>query len=241
MVYTRRDYRNLIKPSGLDSYNVKIEESDLHISTKGIYAVEARQKLLRTREIIKNYIDAHPQFREEMGGLAPADDMPGLIKNMTESSAACNVGPMASVAGAIAAEVGRKLCDYSPEVIVENGGDIFIKTEKERTAAVFAADSPLSMKIGIMVYPSPAGTGISTSSGRVGHSVSLGNAEAALCISGNPALADAAATAVGNMVMSPSDIEDSLNYSRTIKNLDGCLIIVGGSMGAAGNIEVVKI
>jgi ApbE superfamily uncharacterized protein (UPF0280 family) len=138
LLYTKRDYRNLVFPAGLDSYNVKIGESDLHISTSGVFADEAEEKLIRTREIIENYIASHLEFKEEMGPVEVAKDMDPLIKEMAEKSALCGVGPMATVAGAVAQNVGMDLLRYSPEVIVENGGDIFIKSREERISAVFA-------------------------------------------------------------------------------------------------------
>ena len=45
---------------------------------------------------------------------------------------------MAAVAGVIAEAVGRDLLAFSPGVIVENGGDIFVKISKKRLVGIYA-------------------------------------------------------------------------------------------------------
>ncbi len=101
---------------------------------------------------------------------------------------------------------------YSPEVIVENGGDIFLKTSQAATVALYAGNSPLSLKVGILLAAAMTPLGVCTSSGTVGHSLSLGRADAACVLAADTALADAAATALGNRVKVPDDIPAALEW-----------------------------
>ncbi len=119
---------------------------------------------------------------------------------MAAAAQTAGVGPMAAVAGAIAECVGRELLEFSPEVIVENGGDIFLKVSHRRTVGIFAGDSPLTGRIGIQIEARDTPLGVCTSSGTVGHSLSFGRADAVVVLAPAAALADAAATAIGNRV-----------------------------------------
>jgi ApbE superfamily uncharacterized protein (UPF0280 family) len=148
---------------------------------------------------------------------------------------------MAAVAGAMAESVSKDLLKLSKEVIVENGGDIYLATSRERTIGIFAGDSPLSLKIGIVIGPEDSPLGVCTSSGTVGPSLSFGKADAVCILSKSAALADAAATAVGNIVKEKKDIESGLERGKEIEGVLGILIIVGEKMGVWGNVKLVRI
>ena len=160
---------------------------------------------------------------------------------MAASARAANVGPMAAVAGAIAELVGRKLLEFSDEVIVENGGDIFIKTSRKRLVGIYAGSSPFTGKLAIEIGPEGTPMGICTSSGTVGPSLSLGLADAAIVLSASAALADAAATSIGNLVKSPDDIPAALEHGQSINGVMGILLIAGERMGIWGDIKLVKL
>ena len=104
---------------------------------------------------------------------------------------------------------------------------------------LFRSDSPFSGKLAVEISPSDAGTGVCTSSGTVSHSLSFGKADAALIISDNAALADAAATAVGNAVKSKDHIEKGIVLARSIDGVKGVLIIVKDKLGSWGEIKLV--
>ncbi|MGZ3535016.1 MAG: UPF0280 family protein [Thermodesulfobacteriota bacterium] len=137
--------------------------------------------------------------------------------------------------------VSRDLLKLSKEVIVENGGDIYMATSKERTIGIYAGNSPLSLKIGVVISPEESPLGICTSSGTVGPSLSFGRANAVCLLSKSAALADAAATAVGNIVKEKKDIELGLEKGREIKGILGALIIVEEKMGVWGNIKLTQL
>ena len=148
---------------------------------------------------------------------------------------------MAAVAGAVAETVGRALLEVSRQVVVENGGDVFIKADRPAVAALFAGQSPLSMKLGIRVADASAGIGMCTSSGTVGHSFSNGSADAVCVISSSCSLADAAATAVGNRVHSAQDIPSAIAFGRRIDGIAGIVVVVGAKIGAWGALELVPL
>ena len=148
------------------------------------------------------------------------------------------VGPMAAVAGALAERVGRDLLARTDEIIVENGGDIFIKTLHPLTVAVFAGRSPLSLKIGLDIEPANRPMAVCTSSGSVGHSLSKGLADAVCVLSRSCALADAAATAIGNRVRNQKDIQPAIDWGRAVAGVEGILVIMGEKMGMWGRVRL---
>jgi hypothetical protein len=148
---------------------------------------------------------------------------------------------MAAVAGAVAEAVGRDLLQISDEVIVENGGDIYLSTAKERTVGLYAGRSPLSLKVGVLVGPETSPLGICTSSGTVGPSLSFGKADAVCVLSDSAALADAAATSIGNVVRDENDIERGLRRGREIEGVWGIVIVVGDKMGVWGNVRLIRL
>jgi hypothetical protein len=148
---------------------------------------------------------------------------------------------MAAVAGAIAQYVGADLLKLSPELIVENGGDIFLKSKGERVVAIYAGGSPLSGKIGIRIKGAATPLGVCTSSGTVGHSLSFGRADAVVAVAKSAILADAAATAVGNRVKTVADITAGLEYAKGIDGLLGAVIILGEKFGAWGDVEICRL
>ena len=126
---------------------------------------------------------------------------------------------MAAVAGAISEFAGKGLLEYTSQVILENGGDIFIKTDKERKIGIYAGDSVLSGKVALRIIPEATPAGISTSSGTVGHSLSFGRADAVTVVSSDAALADACATAACNKVKTEADIKAALDFVSKTTNV----------------------
>jgi ApbE superfamily uncharacterized protein (UPF0280 family) len=166
---------------------------------------------------------------------------PKIVKDMAKAGKAANVGPMAAVAGAVAEFVGKDLLKYSPEIIVENGGDIFLRSKVTRKIGVFAGEhSPFTHKIAIEIDPSDTPIGVCTSAGTVGHSLSFGKADAVVTIAKSTALADAAATAIGNVVKTAADIDAGLALSEKIRGLKGVLIVKDDQLGVRGKIRIVK-
>ena len=147
---------------------------------------------------------------------------------------------MASVAGAIAEFVGYDLLDFSPEIIVENGGDIFIKSAKQRLIGIYAGSSPLTGKIGLEINGQDTPLGICSSSGTVGYSLSYGKADAVIVLSRCTPLADAAATAIGNLILKSGDIAAGIEFAKSIDGLLGTVIIKDDDMGLWGEVKIIQ-
>ena len=237
----KKDYRNRVDPGDLVSFQVRVKETDLLIHAETDLASTARDAVLRCRGYLEAYIGLNPEFQNVLAPWKAQGPAPPIVRTMTRSGEVAGVGPMAAVAGAIAEQVGGELLAASPQIIVENGGDVFLCTQAPVVVGIFAGTSPLSMRIGLRVSPSGKPMGVCTSSGTVGHSMSFGKADAVCVTSGSCPLADAAATAIGNRVGSKSDIPKAVEFGKTIAGIDGVLIIVGDQIGMWGRLELVSL
>ncbi|MEE8381159.1 MAG: UPF0280 family protein [Thermodesulfobacteriota bacterium] len=237
----RTFYRERITAKDLVSFPILIKETDLLIFADTLLKDEAENSVLINRHHLENYILKFPYFLDSLIPLALDEIAPPIIKEMLRSALLAQVGPMASVAGAIAEFVGRDLLKHTKQIVVENGGDIFIKIAKDFTIGVYAGNSPLSNTLGLKITPDITPVGVCTSSGTVGHSLSFGKSNAVTVIAQSTPLADAAATAIGNLVSEKKDIEAGLERAKSIKGIQGTLIIVGDQFGAWGNVEIVSI
>lgn len=239
-MYQKRFYRDYIKAQGLVKFNVTEYESDLEIVSKSDLKNEALAQLKKYRNEITNYISLYPEFMTSLAPINPSDDAPAIVKHMCSASKAANVGPMAAVAGAISEYVGKALEKYTDELIIENGGDIYIKSNHDRHVLIYAGKSPLSNKIALLIPGNGNSIGVCTSSGTVGHSLSFGKADAAVVISHDTLLADATATAVGNRVKTADDIEQGINFAKSIPGIEGVVIIIQDKLGIWGNITLTR-
>jgi len=240
--YRDRTYRT-IEQSGLVSSFVRMVETDLHILAPVEVEDEALRLVAEVRRQIEGYIRKNGLFGDSLEPLPMDDTAPMAVQEMLASGRLAGVGPMASVAGVIAEFVGRGLQQSGIEdLIVENGGDIYIARKQECTVSVFAGTSPLSNRLGIRLQPETMPCGICCSSGTIGHSMSFGHADAVVVSAALTALADAAATRIGNEVgRGPASLDQALQVARTIKGLSGVLIIRDDKLGAWGDIELVRL
>ena len=236
-----RTYRARMARPGLQGFRVVVKETDLWVLAARDFSPEVRDLVIQERQQLEAYIAGHPDFLTSLVPW-PADPFaPPVVREMIEAARAAGVGPMAAVAGALAARVGRQLASLSPEVIVENGGDIFMAITQPATIALFAGKSPLSHRVGLKIDPSLSPLGVCTSSATVGHSLSFGRADAACVLAESAALADAAATALGNRVQGPDTIASALAWAAALPNLLGAVVIVGEKLGAWGQVELVPL
>jgi ApbE superfamily uncharacterized protein (UPF0280 family) len=240
-MYEKRTYRNLVKTDDLVKFEVMVKETDLLVRAERDLSKETRESVLKYRHQLETYIAMNPEFEKSLIPLKDDPHAPEIVQEMIQTSQWACVGPMAAVAGAIAESVSKDLLKLSKELIVENGGDIYLATSKERTIGIYAGNSPLSLKIGIVIRPEETPLGVCTSSGTVGHSFSFGKADTVCILSKSAALADAAATAVGNIIQEKKDIEWGLEKGKEIKGVSGALIIVGEKMGVWGNVRLTRL
>jgi ApbE superfamily uncharacterized protein (UPF0280 family) len=239
MKYEERTYRSIINKDTLTSYNVKIAESDLLISSDTNLTDEALKSLVKHRHALETYIKNHPEFLASLLPLTEDDLAPPIVRDMLAKSKICGVGPMAGVAGAVSEFVGHDLLNHTKNIVIENGGDIFIKSQNKLLVSIYAGESLLSYKVNFIIKPEETPLGICTSSATVGPSLSFGKADAVCVISKSATLADAAASAIGNKVKSKKDIKITLDFGIKIKGVTGIIIIMGSEMGAIGKVELV--
>ncbi|MDQ7779709.1 MAG: UPF0280 family protein [Planctomycetota bacterium] len=239
--YQERSYRSWVTDRGLVTFEVKVRETDLQIRAEHDLSELADKLVRECRRDIESYIARDRRFLTSLTPLAVEANAPVIVKRMAEDAAQFGVGPMAAVAGAIADCVGRGLLQHSAHVIVENGGDIFALTPSPVTFALFAGQkSPFTRGFRFRVSCAARGKGICTSSGTVGHSLSFGKADAAVVVAQSASYADAAATALGNLVRCEDDIERIVEQERRLQRVDGVVLALGGRIGIWGDIEVVE-
>ncbi len=239
--YEPRTYRNFDGSDGFHTFRVVVETSDLYV--KALCPLERQTEALinKCRAQIQWAIARKPEF---LTSLKPLEDNPAdspIVASMIRAGKKAGTGPMAAVAGAVAEFVGKELLQWSPEVIIENGGDVFLKIARPIVVGIFAGNSRFSGELGIQVQPTMLPIGICTSSGRVGPSLSLGVSDAATIISKDAALADAVATAMGNRIQSPKDLKSAVEWAMTVPGVEAALAAVDDEMAVLGDLELVPL
>jgi ApbE superfamily uncharacterized protein (UPF0280 family) len=241
-MYAERTYRNRVYSGRLQaSFRVVVKETDLFIRAGEDLKEIARESVLRHRGYLENYIRQNAGFAETLLPAVVRGPAPAIVRAMAAAGQQAGVGPMAAVAGAIAGCVGQDLLAHTGDVIVENGGDLFIKSREPVTIGIFANQSPLSLRVGLRVDTHQQARAVCTSSGTVGHSLSMGKADAVCILSASCSLADAAATSVGNHVKTTDDIHKAIEIGKNIKGVDGIIVIIKEKIGMWGDVEIVPL
>jgi len=218
-----------------------VKETDLFIQAGMNLDVQAKESILLHRGTIESFIRQYPDFSTSLVPMQIPKPVPKIIADMMDAGTGSGVGPMAAVAGAIAEHVGLDLLKLSQEIIIENGGDIFIVTNQPVTIGIFANRSPLNMRIGLKIDGCGRPIAVCTSSGTVGHSLSFGTADAVTVVSRSCPVADAAATAIANRVKQKSDIPEAIKFGKDIKGVKGLVIIKDDKAGMWGDLNVARL
>ncbi|MCE5238081.1 UPF0280 family protein [bacterium] len=238
-MFQPRVYRNQAGSDDLVSFRVCVAETDLLVSAESDQAARGFAIVRALREDIEQEIGLDRRFLTSLEPLPTRRACPPVVRAMYEAAQQAGVGPMAAVAGAVAESVARALQPHSAQIVVENGGDIYIISKVSRVIGIQAGQSPLSGKLGLKI---PAGSlGVCTSSGTVGHSLSFGRADAALIAADDGALADAFASALGNRVQSAADVPAAMEWAQTAPGVRQALVIVGETMGVWGEFELTAV
>jgi len=222
----------------------EIRETAVTIICEEIYLATAQESIFRSREVIERFIREDPLFRDTLEPYAEPADADPLIRRMCDAGRAAEVGPMASVAGAIAEQaIGDLVAAGSEQAIVDNGGDIAMFLSEATDVALYAGRSPVK-NIGFRMPGDRRKRGVCTSSGTVGPSISFGVADAAVVFSSNVALADACATRLGNEVKNGDEdvMKAALRTVCKIEGVDAALVVVGEKIAMLGKLpELVKV
>lgn len=236
--WTAAAYRRLACPDELVPIQVRVEQSDLMIFARRPREAQARALVLEARRQITDYMERCPEFAASLTPLPPDTTAAPVVSAMLQASRQAGVGPMAAVAGAIAEYVGRALSARNEDVIVENGGDVFLRSRRRREIALLAEHTAL-VGLRVALPAAPQGLGLATSAGTLGHSLSFGKADAVTVLAGSAALADALATAIGNEVRTASDLPRALQMAQAL-GARGIVIVADGHLAAWGAVEILE-
>ena len=203
----------------------------------------AEQAVFEARERILRKISEDPFFMTTYDPYPVSEKDDYLIRRMCEASSTADVGPMAGVAGAVAVFAVEKMCQAGASyAIVENGGDIAMKIDRDVTVGVFQDDERFK-ELAFRIPKRDGIFGVCSSSGSIGPSVSFGKSGISTVFSDNVILADACATALGNMIRDggADEMSSALERIGGIEGVDGCAAISNGLFAMFGSVpELIK-
>jgi ApbE superfamily uncharacterized protein (UPF0280 family) len=237
--YQRRFYRDWTNTKDLYLTRLAEKETDLQILTdKPVDGDFLKERIHLYRCQIEDYISKDKRFLTALKPVEVELNAAPIVREMAQAAKKANVGPMASVAGAIAQFIGRDLLRRGyREVIIENGGDIFLKSRNIRIIRIYTGKKKLYKNLSLKIKPKDTPLGICTSSGTIGHSLSFGRADAAVILSKRASLADAVATATANRVKSSKDLDKVAGFTKSIKGVLGAVIIIKSKLICWGKLE----
>ena len=217
------------------------------------YIEVAKHEIMRRRRDLERFVRWHPYFLVtferyridddvEVGGTRETGEIPEVVRRMIDAADKFGIGPMSAVAGTLAEFTVEAMRDAgATHAMVDNGGDIALINDREVLVGIYAGESQFSNKLALRIKPSASLTGICTSSGTVGHSISFGTADAATVISASASLSDAAATALCNAVTDARSIKEAFDVIKHVEGVEGALVIYRDTLATWGNVpEVVK-
>jgi len=236
MNYKSRFYRSQSSERNV-VFNVKLDTTDLHIAAERNLYNEAYLKVHELRVEIENHIKERDEFLYSLKPLNYDGNLHPIIVDMYEAGMLAGVGPMAAVAGAIAEYTGKELLKFSREVIVENGGDTWMRLLSPAIAGIYTHNLYFKDKLWLWISPEETPCSLCTSSGTLGHSLSFGKADVVTVIAENGALADAVATGACNIVQDEHSMEHAIDYAMSIEGVMGCVIVYRDVLAAKGSVE----
>lgn len=220
----------------------EIELDETHIRlTSDLANHGLKRYIFSIRRDLKNYILRNSDFSLSFEPVEVEEDAPLIVRTMAEASRVCDVGPMACVAGSIAQLSLDYLIDCGTKYsIVENGGDIALVNDEEVLCGIYSNNQVLGNNIAFSLKARRSPLGICTSSGKIGHSISFGDADSVCVISSSAAVSDGLATRIANEIRGPTSedkIANGLECCEDYKEFfDGALLISDGHVGSIGRL-----
>jgi ApbE superfamily uncharacterized protein (UPF0280 family) len=245
-MYEPRLYRTKFNSENFKFFTVVYKETDLYIGIdKTSYHSDIEKfsydLVYSLRNTLDEYIKVNKEFLESHIPIKFDVTAPLIANEMMLASYKADVGPMATVAGAFAEFVGTSIEKKFGvnEIIVENGGDIYLNIRHDLTISIYAGNSPLSEKTGLIIDHNETPLGICTSSGTVGHSFSYGKADAVTIVCKSSLLSDAYATAYCNKIKEDKDVNIIIDQIKDNINVISAVIIKNNKFAVAGKFRVV--
>ncbi len=259
----QRHYRGICKARACEvSFQLVVEESDLRVVAEHDLSASMLHTLRALRADVHAWTVLYPECRTSLAPLPLPTAAPEIVRRMYSAAQRAGVGPFAAVAGVIAHMLADEYAHASPNLLIENGGDIYMHSQRERHVALLAhPESMNSMKneahahsgtrremqeggesgeyaLGLRFAPEEFPLALCTSSATIGHSLSLGQGELAVVRASDGALADAVATALGNRLKSAAFVESAVQFAQSISGVDGVFVQCDDKIGAWGAIQL---
>ncbi len=243
-----RGYRTKMVQERFRHFTIQYKETDLWIGVDPESYDNAledfvleRVRYLRTE--IEDYAKRDKRFFFALSPYFTRLTPGPAVEHLFHCAERAGVGPMAGVAGLFAQDIGVAIeKEFGvDEIVIENGGDVYLNLKREAIISIYAGDSPLSEKVGLKIEPEDTPLGICTSSGTVGHSLSFGQADAVVIVCKDACLADTYATAFANQIQEGADIYPVLQKISSVFDILGAVVIVGDGLGIRGRFCLVPL
>jgi ApbE superfamily uncharacterized protein (UPF0280 family) len=221
------------------SFQIVIEETDLWVAAHADLSAPMADHVRLLRGQIRSYAAIHPDFLPSLTPLQAAPGSPEIVRRMCAAAELTGVGPMAAVAGTVAQMVAEKFRPDSPDLLVENGGDTYLCSTRDRHIGLLSMPGE-DMRLCVPVPAEEFPCSFCASSARIGHSLSFGKADLVVARSRDAALADAAATALANALTGAQAMDRVLAMARAWEGigLDGVFAQCEGRIGVWGKMEL---
>ena len=219
-----------------------MEQSDLYVISTGDHRAKILERLHKVRRDIKGHICLYPEFSSSLAPLEVDENSPEIVRTMAQAAALFNVGPMAAVAGAISQDICDYISPMSPDILIENGGDIFIRSTRDRIVGLLPHPrEPVALGVRICRNETPCA--VCSSSATIGHSLSLGQGDLVTVRAASGAVADAAATALCNILRTKKSLSRIRKMRNELENkgITGVLAQMGHDLMVWGNMELTAI
>ncbi len=222
-----------------NNFTLKYRHCSIAVSSDADVEKECRENLPLIYGEVENRVLSDAVFAESLIPVNGNENDTPIIKQMIEAGKKAGTGPMAAVAGSIAEALFRSVKTPFNTLIIENGGDIFASSREDLICGLYTGSSfdKFALKIKKSLLP----CGISSSSAKIGHSLSFGKALLAVVISPSGALSDTFATALANSVQSEKDLENAVNFCAAGNRITGCAAIINDKIAFAGDIEFTEL
>lgn len=220
----------------------EIDLGQTHIRlTTDLESHNLKRYIFSIRRDLKNYIMKNEDFLLSLEPIKAEGDLPLIVRTMVESSDIADVGPMACVAGTISELSLNYLMDNDSKYsIVENGGDIALINEETVLCGIYSKNPILGNDMAFEIKARNSPLGICSSSGKIGHSISFGEADSVTVISGSSSIGDGLATRIANEVngeTSEDKVSNGLECSENYKEFfEGILIVSQNHVGTIGKL-----
>ncbi|WP_321286594.1 UPF0280 family protein [uncultured Sunxiuqinia sp.] len=245
MIFEPKTYRNSFSKERFQSFVITCNDSDLWIgvdpiSYKDEMSAVALKKLRAIQDALKIYIANDSFLKKSLKPCKVQENAPDFVRSMVEAAEKAGVGPMAAVSGMYSELIGKELMENFSinELVVVNGGDIYMRLQKSLVMNVFAGESPLSGMVGLEIDAEQTPMGICTFAQTEQTPLNFGKADAVIIACKDAVLADAFTTGFGNLIKKPSDVEKVLKRTEHFEEIISAVLICDDQIGIRGEFEI---